>query len=145
MTGKTLSDLYTLVHIILRTTLWKRHDYYHHSHFTEGNWSRDCHVTNERQSQDSNSGLSDPKFLCLAIKLYSTSCPSTYGKLRSLVKRGIRVHRDLGSRSRSAIMVKLRPRFQAVDWKKMHNVKVENYVLFSRLSEDIKQGRQPLR
>ena len=101
MTSKTLSDLYALVHIIFRTTLWKRYNYYHHSHFTEGNWSRNCHVINERQNQDSNSSLIDPKFLCLIIKVYSTSCPHSYRKPRCLVKGRTCVHRDLGSRIKS--------------------------------------------
>ena len=29
---------------------------------------------------------------------------------------------------------------ETVDWKKMHNLKVENYLLFCRLAKDLSQG-----
>ena len=145
MTSKTLSDLYALVHIIFRTVLRRRHNYYHHSHFTEGNWNRNCHVINERQSQDSNSSLMDPKFLCLITKVYNTICPHSYRKPRYLVKRRIWVHRDLGSRSKSVfILINCFPGL-STGGEHTHNLKVENYVLFDRLSEDNKPGKQPLR
>ena len=84
----------------------------------------------------------DPKFLCLIIKVYSTSCPHSYRKPSCLVKRRIWVHRDLGSRSKSVfIWMNCFPGLSTGE-KNTHNLKVENYVLFDRLSEDSKPGKQ---